>query len=93
MNKTARGLTFLCFPLCTLMIIFLIACQKKADPAFTETSFPDEIEEIILNKCATSGCHNDKSFVNAANLNLSSWQTLFEGSVNGAVVIPFAPEH
>jgi YVTN family beta-propeller protein len=93
MNKTARGLTFLCFPLCGLMFIFLMACQKKVDPAFTETSFPDEIEEIILNKCATSGCHNDKSFVNAANLNLSSWQTLFEGSVNGAVVIPFAPEH
>ncbi|MBK8685221.1 MAG: hypothetical protein IPN26_09625 [Bacteroidetes bacterium] len=31
--------------------------------------------------------------MNAANLNLSSWQTLFEGSVNGAVMVPFAPEN
>lgn len=71
-------------------IVLLGACTDQIDPAYTNANFPKEIEKILVNKCATAGCHNDKSYTNAANLNLSTWQNLFKGSVNGAVAIPFS---
>src|SRR4028118_2164143 len=40
-------------------------------------------------KCAVSGCHNTTSAGGAANLDLSSYSTLFKGSVNGSPVIPY----
>lgn len=43
----------------------------------------------MINKCATSGCHNSLSKDAAAGLNLESWETMFEGSRNGPVVIPY----
>jgi hypothetical protein len=55
-----------------LILLFFVSCQKSIDPQFEESNFPVEVEKIIINKCATTGCHNDKSFQNAANLNLRS---------------------
>jgi DNA-binding beta-propeller fold protein YncE len=51
--------------------------------------YPDEVRSIIDNKCATAGCHNDKSFQNAANLRLDKWEHLWQGSGTGSVVIPY----
>ena len=49
--------------------------------------------EFFKNKCATAGCHNNKSFQNAAGLNLTTWDNLvYQGGVSGSVVIPFRPE-
>ncbi len=70
-------------------IMFFIACRPEK---MEENShFPPEVQIIFTNKCATAGCHNEKSFQNAAGLNLTSWESLFKGSVNGTVVVPFAP--
>ncbi len=73
-------------------IVFVLqSCKKSIDPDFSTTTYPSKIEKIIVAKCATAGCHNDKSYQNAANLNLSDWNKMFEGGVSGSVVIPFSP--
>jgi YVTN family beta-propeller protein len=75
-----------------LILLFFVSCKKSTDPSFEESNFPVEIEKIIITKCATVGCHNDKSFQNAANLNLSSWSKMVQGGVSGSVVIPYFVE-
>lgn len=67
------------------------SCSKLIDPSFKESDYPKDIEEIMVNKCATAGCHNDKSYQNAGNLNLTTFKNLLKGAVNGAVVIPYSP--
>jgi YVTN family beta-propeller protein len=77
--------------LCQLLFGCFTACNRT-DPAFNDTHFPADIDEVMRNKCATAGCHNNESFQNAAGLNLSSYEKLFEGASNGSVVIPYSPE-
>ena len=52
-------------------------------------NYPESIGKIVLNKCAVSGCHNDISKDAASGLSLTSWNKLFEGTRNGAAVIPY----
>jgi len=75
-----------------LFTIFISSCTKdvgrvKLDP--TEHLYPEQVANILITKCATSGCHNSKSKEAAAGLNLETWNTLFEGGKGGAVVIPY----
>lgn len=75
------------------LLFFLDSCKK--DPLVVDSSvgFPIEIQQIFQKKCATAGCHNNKSFQNAARLNLTSWEKLvYDGGVSGSVVVPFRPE-
>lgn len=67
------------------------SCEKMIDPAYRDSGYPEAIDQMIQTKCATAGCHNDKSYQNAAGLNLTTHAGLMRGSVNGAVVIPYAP--
>lgn len=53
-------------------------------------NYPEAIDKIILNKCAVPGCHNDVSKDAASGLSLVSWSKLFEGTRNGAAVIPYS---
>ncbi|MEZ5018021.1 MAG: c-type cytochrome domain-containing protein [Flavipsychrobacter sp.] len=52
-------------------------------------NYPENIKTIIVDKCATAGCHNATSYKAAGNLRLDSWSFLFDGSSNGAVVVPY----
>ena len=73
--------------------LFFYSCKKEATIVNGNTGFPNDIQRIFQNKCATAGCHNDKSFQNAAGLNLTTWENLvYKGGVSGSVVIPFRPE-
>lgn len=51
--------------------------------------YPDEIKMIMENKCAIAGCHNDKSFINAANIKLGKWSDMWEGGISGSFVVPY----
>lgn len=75
----------------TFVVIILASCKKMIDPAFNKSEYPEEIAQIIVNKCATAGCHNDKSFQNAANLNLTTWDDLLAGGITGAAVVAYSP--
>ncbi|MDP2387386.1 MAG: hypothetical protein Q8M29_13505 [Bacteroidota bacterium] len=69
-------------------IAIIAACTKDSDRIDTK-DYPTEIGKIFRGRCATSGCHNDVSYKNAAGLNLSSWENLFKGSNSGSTIIPF----
>lgn len=86
-----RSVYLLCTMIISLFCIF--SCTKdKAMISYENTGYPQEVAEIIINKCATSGCHNATSKGGAAGLSLATWQTMFEGSNGGAVVIPYRPD-
>jgi len=73
-----------------LFILFILSCKKdKPDPVFNDGKYPPHIAEIIVKKCATSGCHNTASKDAASGLDLSTWDKMFEGNSNGAVVVPY----
>ncbi len=55
----------------------------------SESGYPKDVAEIVLTKCAVSGCHNDISKDAAGGLSLGTWNKMFEGSRTGAVTIPF----
>lgn len=75
------------FFLLLLSSILLLGCTHP--PTNYTGEYPDDVRKIIDNKCATAGCHNDKSFQNAANLRLDRWEHLWKGSGTGSVVVPY----
>ena len=71
-----------------LCVIAFTACtSEKASPDYNQ--FPEAIGKIIINKCATPGCHNAQSKDATGGLNLESWDKMFEGDRNGATIIPY----
>ncbi len=66
---------------------------EKSEEPLPESNFPPEIAEILVYKCATSGCHNSQSRANAGGLDYSTWELMFEGGRNGSSVIPFSPQN
>ena len=74
-------------------VILLYGCKHEPfEPANEDHGYPEEIGNIMLNQCATSGCHNDISKAAAGGLSLMSWDKMFEGSRAGSSVIPFRPD-
>lgn len=63
--------------------------EDDPKPVFNDGCYPPAVAEIIVKKCATSGCHNTQSKDAASGLDLSSWETMFLGNRNGAVSIPY----
>lgn len=74
-----------------LFLTVLFACKKDVAPA-SLGNYPTEIGRIMTYKCASAGCHNDASYNGAANLNLSTYNNLFKGSINGSPVVPYSSE-
>lgn len=74
------------------LIVFIFASCKKnkeEEPLVTPSGYPQNVEDIILQKCANAGCHNTLSKDGAAALDLSTWDKLFEGGRSGPTVIPY----
>jgi DNA-binding beta-propeller fold protein YncE len=71
-----------------VIVSFLFSCRKDQGDPDTK-GYPAEVGQIILTKCAVSGCHNEISYEGAGGLNLSSWEKLFEGGSGSACVIPY----
>jgi DNA-binding beta-propeller fold protein YncE len=68
--------------------LFFSACRKDKGLS-NYGNYPNNIGKIMVNRCATAGCHNDLSYEANAGLNLSTWENLFKGSTSGSPVIPF----
>ncbi len=71
---------------------FLAWTACRVDPPQTQAGYPLDVEQILVTRCAQSGCHNATSSVNAAGLDLSSFNAMLKGGNSGAVVIPFSPD-
>lgn len=82
----------------SLVILGSTGCKSKTtepdkgQPVVTD-NYPEAIKNIIVNKCATSGCHNAASYEGAGGLLLDTWEHMFDGGNNGAVVVPYNPEN
>jgi DNA-binding beta-propeller fold protein YncE len=77
------------------LLITTLACKHKpieVKPGATG-GFPDAISEVFIAKCATAGCHNAASYENAGGLLLDSWEHLFDGGNNGAVIVPYSVDY
>lgn len=74
-----------------LALAVVTSCKRKTEPAPQPagSGYPEEIANILVNKCATSGCHNAASYTGAGGLLTDTWEHLFNGSNNGAVVVPY----
>lgn len=70
-------------------LIIISGCKVDDIIVDESTAYPQEIGEIILTKCAVSGCHNNISKEAAAGLSLQTWNKMFEGGNSGAVTIPY----
>lgn len=75
-----------------LLSFALASCVKdKGTPDYA--GFPDDVGRIITTKCATAGCHNDRSKDGAGGLSLTSWENMFKGGRNSAAVVPYSHEY
>lgn len=83
------GKYYLILLACTLFL--LTTCTK--DKGQLGNGYPADINKIVVNKCATSGCHTAISKESAAGLSMETWDQLFEGDRNGAVCIPFRHDY
>jgi YVTN family beta-propeller protein len=63
--------------------------SNTAAPA--DGNYPPQIANILVNRCATTGCHN--AATKAAGLSLDTWEHLFQGSLSGADVVPYCTEY
>jgi DNA-binding beta-propeller fold protein YncE len=59
----------------------------------SDGNYPSAVAKIVLNKCATAGCHNAASYQNADGLLLDTWEHLLQGSVSGAEVVAYSPQY
>lgn len=82
------------FVITCFLLASTLSCRKKtttAGPA--DGDYPEAIANIIINKCAISGCHNQASYQNADGLLMDTWDHLFNGGANGAVVVAYSPKY
>lgn len=69
----------------------LLSCTHP--PANYKGEYPDDVRLIFEQRCATAGCHNDKSYSKAAGLRLDRWANFLAGGNSGSVGIPFNPSN
>jgi YVTN family beta-propeller protein len=77
------------YPVLIVLAVVFASCRKDIAPV-SQGGYPVEIGRIMVNTCATTGCHDDISSPAAGNLNLSTWQKMFSGSSSGSPVIPYS---
>lgn len=88
------AVTIVCFTtICTTSCRNDKIHTTPAPPTPDYGNFPDAIGKIMLNKCATAGCHNAASYQNCDGLLLDTWAHLFEGSNSGSTIVPFSPDY
>ncbi len=72
-----------------VFLLWSISCTRESiSPQYGD--YPKEIGELLVLKCANTGCHNSNSSEAASGLDLSTWNNLFKGSRTGSPVIPYA---
>ncbi len=85
----------LSFLTATIVVGGMWSCKSKPQLPLVnkDGNFPQEVAQILVSKCAVSGCHNQASYLNANGLLLDSWEHLFQGGTSGAEVVPYSPEY
>jgi DNA-binding beta-propeller fold protein YncE len=87
--------TLLSFLPVLIAITAVTACVHKPTTPVSppDGNYPTAIANIIINKCAIAGCHNRASYQNSDGLLMDTWDHLFDGGNNGAVVVAYSPAY
>ncbi len=89
-----RNVLISLFVLVAVVVIYLSSCVHSSQlQVVVDGNYPPAIGNIIINKCAVSGCHDSKSYQNANGLLLDTWDHLFAGGDNGAMVVAYSPQY
>lgn len=81
------------FPALITALLYLPSCTHKPHALpVADGGFPDDVAKILVNRCATAGCHNQASYQNAGGLLLDTWVHLFDGGTSGAAVVAYSPK-
>lgn len=89
-----RSIQYLAIFLCSASAFVSCKHEKPLTPAQeTPGNYPQEIANIMITRCATAGCHNAASYENAGGLRLDTWEYLFDGGNNGAVIVPYSVDY
>jgi DNA-binding beta-propeller fold protein YncE len=80
--------------LLVVALIYAASCTHPAGQsvAGADGNYPTAIANILIAKCAVSGCHNAASYQNANGLLLDTWEHLFDGGASGAAIIAYSPK-
>ncbi len=74
-----------------------VSCRheiRNAEQPVPSDNYPPEVGKIIINRCATAGCHNAASYqTSGGGLLMDSWEHMLDGGNTGAAVVAFSPEH
>ncbi len=73
----------------SMLIIFVFSLCRKDKGKVGFGNYPSDVGKIMVYKCATSGCHNNLSYLASGGLNLTTWNDMFKGTNSGSSVIPF----
>src|SRR6266436_4009859 len=73
-----------------LIICVISSCTRDKIDTIDHSQYPPEVAAILVNQCATAGCHNTQSAVNANGLDFSTWDNMFKGGKNGSSIIPYS---
>ncbi len=79
--------TYLFLSLLALVTACFFSTCKYVSVSPVFGNYPSDVGKIFVTKCAVSGCHNE--ITRAAGLCFSTWDKMFEGSEEGASVIPY----
>jgi YVTN family beta-propeller protein len=83
-------LLILIFSVLMLGFAALSCTEELAQAPVPIGEFEIKVQPILNRSCAESGCHSKAGEQNG--LALDSWESLFKGSENGAMAIPFYPK-
>lgn len=71
--------------------LFISGCENKIqNPDFG--GYPPEVGRIITTQCAVTGCHDQQGAGGCNGLDLTSWNSMYNASVDGSVTIPYSSE-
>lgn len=81
-------------PILLIVVLIQSGCDDEVitDPP-VETGYPEPVAAIMRNKCATAGCHNSISYVNAGGINLSTWDASMNFGKAGSSIIPYSTDY
>ncbi len=76
-----------------ILFVSLFSCKHEKVETHPDTGYPEEVSKILVNKCATEGCHTPLSRSTSGGLDFSTWELMFEGGRNGTSVIPYSVDY
>lgn len=70
-------------------VLLVSGCENATKTPYYN-GYPPAVGKIIDTKCAVTGCHDAQGSGGSNGLDLTTWQSMFAGGIDGSVTIPYA---